>query len=80
MTAGLETVYSSLSFAQFGGMGNCASGLAANAFYFPMHFTSDFLFFVLLSPPISGDFSYKSPKNGKPAIKNQSFHFNRVTA
>jgi len=42
MTAGLETVYSSLSFAQFGGMGNCASGLAANAFYFPMHFTSDF--------------------------------------
>jgi len=33
-----------------------------------------FLFLVLLSPPFSGDFSYKSPKEGKPAIQNQSFH------
>ena len=48
--------------------------IGKQSFYFPMQFTSDFLFFVLLSPPISGDFSYKPPKNGKPAIKNQSFH------
>ena len=41
--------------------------------YFPMHFTSDFLFFVLLSPPISGDFSYKSSRNGNPQSKINRF-------
>ena len=47
--------------------------IGKQSFYFPMHFTSDFLFFVLLSPPISGDSRTNFLKTGNPQSKINRF-------